>query len=895
MSLASGTKLGPYEVLGPLGAGGMGEVYKAKDTRLERVVALKVLPEDFFEDEESIARFEREARMLASLNHPGIAHLYSFEEIPGSAGSPERHLLSMELADGETLAERLLKGPLSLDQVLKTSVEIASALDAAHRAGIVHRDVKPGNVMLTKSGAKLLDFGLAKVAAPLVPQSDLTSRPTELPKNLTQKGTILGTVQYMAPEQLEGKEADARSDIFAFGAVLYEMATGKKAFSGASQASLISAILRDDPKPVSSVQPMTPPALDRVVQSCLAKDPEERWQSAGDLRKELHWIAQGGAAAQAPVSQRAGKKRERLAWAAAAIVGAGLAAALLLRSRTPPVAFDRAIQFKVSLPESVVSSELDPVKTLFALSPDGSALAFLGSTAATRQIYVRSLDADVSRAVPGTQGAQSPFWSPDGKNLAFFSDGKLKRVDLSGGPVITICDAQNGAAGTWSPNGAILFSTWGAGSPVLHEVAASGGAPTDATKLDSARREHWQTWPMFLPDGKHFLYVSEAGDPWPNDQRQIWLGDLGSKTVRFVAPTESRFGYSPTGHLLFTREGALFAQAFDPDRALFRGEPFPVAPEILTYAPTSAAGFAVAEHAPVLAFKERPATRLTWVARSGKELGAVRPDAPYTSPRFSPAGDRLAFAQLDPRLGTYDIWIEDLSRATTARATFEPVSEAAPVWFPDGRRIVYCADVGGNVPDLFWLDPADGKNGLLLHTDGVKYPQDISPDGRFLLYTEIVSKQAVIWVLPLTGQKKPFRFLTDPFSEYAPRFSPDGRFVAYVATESGKPEVYVRPFPGPGTAWQVSRSGGKAPRWSRDGREIFFLSEHALMSASVRTNRGFESAAPASLFAADLFEGGDSFDYEIAPDGRFLVLSPVAGPRDSGLHVIANWLSGFKK
>jgi Tol biopolymer transport system component len=886
MSLVSGTKLGPYEILSPLGAGGMGEVYRARDTRLERTVAVKVLPTHMASSPEVRHRFEREAKTISQLSHPHICALYDV----GREGEIE--YLVMELLEGETLSDRLSKGALPLEQTLRYGIEIADAMDKAHRQGIVHRDLKPGNVMLTKSGVKLLDFGLAKATAPARgPQ--LTSLPTQA-SPVTQAGTVLGTFQYMSPEQLEGKEADGRSDIFAFGAVLYEMATGRKAFSGASQASLISAILRDDPKPVSSVQSMTPLALDRVVQSCLAKDPEERWQSAGDLRKELHWIAQGGAAAQAPVSQRAGKKRERLAWAAAAIVGAGLAAALLLHSRTPPVAFDRAIQFKVSLPESVVSSELDPVKTLFALSPDGSALAFLGSTAATRQIYVRSLDAIDSRAVPGTQGAESPFWSPDGRNLAFFSDGKLKRVDLSGGPAITICDAPNGAAGTWSPDGAILFSTWGAGSPVLHEVAAAGGASTDATKLDSMRHEHWQTWPMFLPDGKHFLYVSEAGNPWPNDQRQIWLGELGSKTVRFVAPTESRFGYSPTGHLLFTREGALFAQAFDADRALFRGEPFAVAPEILTYAPTFAAGFAVAEHAPVLAFKERPATRLTWVARSGKELGPVRPDASYTSPRFSPAGDRLAFAQLDPRLGTYDIWIEDMKRATTARATFEPVSEAAPVWFPDGRRIVYCADVGGNVPDLFWLDPADGKNGLLLHSDGVKFPSDISPDGRFLLYTELVSKQAVIWVLPLTDKKKPFRFLTDPFSESAPRFSPDGRFVAYVATESGRPEVYVRPFPGPGTAWQVSRTGGKAPRWSRDGREIFFLSEHAVMSASVRTNRGFESDAPTSLFAADLFEGDDTFDYEIAPDGRFLVLQPVAG-RDSGIRVIANWLSGIKK
>lgn len=894
MTLSPGTRLGPYEILAPIGSGGMGEVYRARDTRLERTVAVKVLSQRLSGSPESRQRFEREAKTISQLSHPHICALYDV----GREGKID--YLVMEYLEGETLSERLAKGALPLEQTLRYGVEIVDALDKAHRQGFVHRDLKPGNVMLTRSGVKLLDFGLAKALPPSpsergIRDEGVTSLPTEA-SPVTQAGTVLGTFQYMAPEQLEAKEADGRTDIFAFGCVLYEMATGRKAFSGTSQASLISSIMTGEPAAISTIQPMTPPALDRVVKTCLAKDPENRWQSAGDLSRELGWIGQAAGAPQASPPPHGIGTRERFAWSALVAVAAGLAVALLLRPRNSRPAFDQPIQFKVPLSEAVAYVGVDPIKTMFALSPEGGALAFLGLTAAGNQIFVRSLGAVGLQAISGTEDAESPFWSPDGRNLAFFAGGKLKRVDLSGGPAVTVCEAGNGATGTWSPNGTILFSTWGfTGQHVLLRVSASGGAVTEATKLDAARREHFHYWPAFLPDGKHFLYAVETGEGWPKEERQIRIGELDSATTRFVARVQSRFEYSPTGHLLFAREGALFAQAFDPVGGVFRGDAFVVAPEIQTYVTTGDADFSVAARAPVLAFEERIRSRLAWVARSGKEDGAVRPDGPYATPRLSRAGDRLAFAQVDPRLGTADIWIQDLQRATTSRATFDPTSEWSPVWLPDGSRVIYASDSGGELPDLFWLDPASGKNGLLLHSRGVKWPEDVSPDGRFLLYCEMVSKQPVIWVLPLTGDKKPFPFSTQPFSQSSPRFSPDGRFVAYVAEESGKAEVYVRPFPGPGQAWQVSRAGGKAPRWSPDGREIFFLTEHAVMSATVRATHGFETTTPLPLFGADLFSAGDKFDYEVGADGRFLVLQPAAGARDTGIHVVANWLSGLRK
>ncbi|HMA54938.1 MAG TPA: protein kinase, partial [Acidobacteriota bacterium] len=498
MSISPGARLGPYEILAPLGAGGMGEVYRAKDTKLGREVAVKVLPEKFFEEKESIARFEREAKSLASVNHPHIAALYSFDEVSG------RHVLVMELADGQTLSERLLRGPLAPDQLLKTAIEIASALDAAHRAGIVHRDLKPGNVMLTKSGAKLLDFGLAKAAAPLVQPSDLTSQPTELPKSLTQKGTILGTLQYMAPEQLEGKDADARSDIFAFGALLYEMATGRKAFEARSQASLITAIMSHEPPPISDLQPMSPPALDRVVRTCLEKDPEERWQSARDLKRELRWIAEGAQSGARTVGGRA-RPRDRF-WKTASFLLAATAVTFAALYFRRPASIARPLRFSIAAPPGTsYTFATEEIAGPPALSPDGRWLVFTATDSSSKSLlWLRAMASLEAKPLAGTDNGNYPFWSPDSRFIGFFAGDKLKKLDLRGGAPEALCSTGGSwqIAGTWAPDGTILFA-----SDVLRRVSASGGIPQPVTNADPASI---QCWPSFLPDGEHFLYVSRS-------------------------------------------------------------------------------------------------------------------------------------------------------------------------------------------------------------------------------------------------------------------------------------------------------------------------------------------------------------------------------------------------
>jgi Tol biopolymer transport system component/tRNA A-37 threonylcarbamoyl transferase component Bud32 len=886
MPLSAGTRLGPYEILAPIGAGGMGEVYRARDTRLERTVAIKVLPHHLASSPELRQRFEREAKTIASLSHPHICALHDV----GREGETE--FLVMEYLEGETLAGRLVKGALPLDQTLRHGIEIADALDKAHRSGIVHRDLKPANVMLTKSGVKLLDFGLAKALSPARPTADVTGLPTAaLATDLTQEGVILGTIQYMAPEQIEGSDAGALTDIFAFGAVLYEMATGQRAFQGKSRASLITAILRDEPGPVSQVQPMAPAMLDRLVRKCLAKDPEDRWQSARDIRSELEWIRDGASGAAAPsVPAARGGKRPLLPWVVAAGLAVALAAALLASRRPVVSALDAPIRFEVQPLEGTTLSTLNPVGTFFSLSPDGRRIAFVAGSPSTEAdpIQVRELGALVSRPVAGTEGGSSPFWSPDGAFLAFFADGKMKKVAISGGPAITICDVSQGGIGTWGIGGTIVFSDWGTDAGVLRRVSASGGQPAAATRLDATRKDHWHQWPVFLPDGRHFLYLAVSGGQWPDDRRGIYVGQLGSFESRLVAAEGSQFAYAPPGFLLFAREGALFAQGFDASSARTVGEPQLIAPEIQTYRPTAIASISAAANAPVIAlYPGIASSRLVWVDRTGRDVGTLGTGRYFTSRslRFSPDGKRLAFVLFDTHLGTSDVWVRDLERETTARATFDPWSEFNPVWASDGLRLFFGADRGGMTPDLFEIRLGDSQNeSLLLHTEGPKEPLDVSPDGRFLLYNEGPFFQRDLWVLPLTGEKKPFPFVATPFDENDARFSPDGRFVAYTSNESGRQEIYVRRFPLDGDRWQVSRSGGASPRWSRDGKEIDFVAEGRVFAAPVQVGRSFESGAPVALFAV---ERAESEHYEPAPDGRFLFA--VAATHPPGIRIVANW------
>jgi serine/threonine protein kinase len=885
MTLSAGTKLGPYEVLSPLGAGGMGEVYKARDTRLERTVAVKVLPERLSVSPESRQRFEREAKTISQLSHPHICALYDV----GREGETE--YLVMELLEGETLSDRLGKGALPLEQTLRYGQEIADALDKAHRQGIVHRDLKPGNVMLTKSGVKLMDFGLAKaMAAPPAPGS-LTSLPTQ--QGLTQEGTILGTFQYMAPEQLEGKEADARTDIFALGAMLYETATGRKAFSGTTQASLIGAILHTEPPAVSAVQPMTPPALDRVVKTCLAKDPEERWQSAADIRRELRWIAEGSSAGSPTPSPRRRRNRERISWGltAAALI---LAAATVLRyghgSARPP----ETMRFSVVLPE------LSAVRAA-ALSPDGKKVVLVARDSSGKNLlWIRPLDSLAAQPLPGTEGPSFPFWSPDGNFIGFFADGKLKKIATSGGPAQALCNAPINRGGTWSREGVILFAPVVDGP--LFKVSASGGTATPVTELDPKRGESTHRWPFFLPDGRHFVYLV-ASFGGPREKTGIYVGSLDSKEEKLLVRANSSVAYTDPGYLLFFRDRNLFAQAFDAKSLRIEGEALPVAEEIQFFPQTYYALFTVSQNG-VLLYETRSGSglaQLAWFDRSGKPAGIVGPPANQGNPRISPDGKRVGLDITDSQTGNMDIWTYELSGGVGRRLTSNPALDSSPIWSPDGSRIAFFSLRNG-VPNLYRTSSSGaGSEEPILISGGTKYGTDWSPNGRLLLYLALdPTSNFELWTVPLDGERKPTSFLSGPYGVSHGQFSPDGRWVAYSSNETGKWEIYVAPFPGPGGNWKVSTAGGSEPRWRRDGKELFYVApDGTIMTADVQEGPTFEANLARPLFRVrrrEHISSGDLFSYDVSPDGqRFLVNTDVGEVASNPLTVVLNWTSGLKK
>ena len=874
MTLSIGTRLGPYEIEEAIGAGGMGEVYKARDTRLERTVAIKVVPDHLSKDEDVRQRFEREAKTISSLSHPHICALYDV----GSQDGVE--FLVMEYLEGETLTDRLSKGALPVEQTLRFGIEIADALEKAHRQGIIHRDLKPGNVMLTKSGVKLLDFGLAKAVAPVSSKSSMTALPTVTP-NLTQEGTILGTFQYMSPEQLEGKEADARSDIFAFGAVLYEMATGRKAFEGKSQASLIGSILRDEPAPISVVQPMTPPALDRVVKTCLAKDPEDRWQTARDVLLQLKWIQEGGSLAgvPAPVAARR-KSRERIAWgvaAALAIVAAAFAFGFLRRSPEPL----RTVRFEIGTPEEVTSVDAPRI------SPDGRYIAYNAvDLSGKTRIWVRPLNALAAQPLAGTDGTTRPFWSPDSRFLGFFAEGKLLKIEVTGGPAQKICNAPTGSDGSWSPEGVILYD--GRGNDPIHRVAASGGSPTVAVKPDASRKETTVGWPEFLPDGRHFLYLATGQKPEDSLYR---VGLLDSTDSQPLAPAQTLVTYTPPGYLLFVRDKTLVAQAFDLKSRKMRGEPVPLAEHIATDS-VGLARFSVSRNGTLVYRTGESGNRLLWVDRGGKDLETLGDPGEYHNPIFSPGGDRIAFDLVDSRTGKSDIWVRDLARGVNSRFTFSAGDSVAPVWSPDGRRIVFRSGSGWDL----YEKPADGEGQekLLLHTDEQKVPCDFSRDGRYLVFQSRGKETGWdIWVLPASGDGKPFPFVKTRFPEVLPVISPDGRYLAYQSSESGRTEVYVQTFPAPGGKWQISTAGGGEPRWRSDGKELYYRAlDQKLMTVPIEEEPKFAAGVPKALFLGRFETGVTRNRYLPSPDGsRFLAVGTLGRESITPTTVALNWFA----
>jgi eukaryotic-like serine/threonine-protein kinase len=892
MALSSGTKLGPYEIVAPLGAGGMGEVYRARDTRLDRTVAVKILPAPLSSNPEARQRFEREARAISSLNHPNICALYDIGNHDGI------DYLVMEFLDGQTLADRLTKGPLPLNQVLKYGIEICEGLEKAHKTGVIHRDLKPGNVMLTKTGAKLMDFGLAKaIPATPLPASGLTvtmSSPS-VDQPLTARGTLLGTFQYMSPEQLEGQDADARSDIFALGAVVYEMAAGKPAFRGKTQASIVAAILASEPPPISTLQPMSPPALEQAVKVCLAKDPDERFQSAHDVKLQLKWIAEGGSQAGVPASVVAGYRgRDRVAWMMAAVLLA-LSTALTVAYFRRPIEEERLLRSYILPPEKTkfVTTGLQSGPPM--VSPDGQRMAFSAADSSGKpMLWVRPLDSLSAKPLTGTEGASFPFWSPDSRYLGFFAGEKLKKVDASGGPVQTLCDAPNGRGGSWSRDGIIVFTP--TPSAPLLRISEAGGAATPATKLGESRFGESHRWPYFLPDGRHFLYLSRSIAL--GGEQNIYAGTLDSSERKLILQAESNVAYSPPGYLVFWRDGNLMAQRFDAKRLELAGDVLPIAEDVQYIWDRSEASFSISQNG-VLAYRAGAGgmPRLVWYDRSGKQLGSVGDPDFLWGPRLSPDGQRLAVSAYALRSHTPDIWVYELSRNVRTRFTFD--SGGCPLWSPDGSRIVLCSARKGQ-SDLYIKSASGaGDEELLLSGNGDKVPRSFSPDGRFIAYEQRDPKgkpATEIWVLPLFGDRKPFPFRQTQFDELGPQFSPDGRWMAYQSNESGRYEVYIAPFPGPGGKFQISTGGGTYSAWRRDGNELFFLTlDGELMAVEVKSKGSrLETGTVRRLFQTHrVTNTGPQYDFP-ANAGRFIVAS--AGEGDSSpITLVVNWTAALHK
>jgi Tol biopolymer transport system component len=892
MALTYGAKLGPYEIVAPLGAGGMGEVYRARDTRLDRIVAIKILPDHLADRADLRERFEREARTIASLNHPHICTIYDV----GHQGGTD--YLVMEYLEGETLAQRLLKGPLPAEQVLQYAIQIADALDKAHRKGITHRDLKPGNIMLTKSGAKLLDFGLAKLTQPAA-LSDATL--SGLPKNsITGEGTIIGTLQYMAPEQLEGSGVDARTDIFAFGTVVYEMATGKKAFEGKSQASLIAKILETNPPPMSSLQPMTPPALDRIVDSCLAKDPDERWQSAADLARELKWLAGSEAQGAGSVGVSPAKKVVEfpnrtlayLGWAAAAVLLIA-GAAILFRQRTSPASTSASVmRTSIVLPAGQRLTS-DATDYPLAVSRDGSRVAYVAEEETGTQLYVRELGVIEPKAIAGTSGARHPFFSPDGQWVAFFADGALQRVSIAGGAPLRVCNISGlSVGGSWGRDNIIVFASRGTG---LYKVSAAGGVPQALAGGNDG------TWPEVLPDNKTVLFSTGftiATIPLSGGQKRVLartndafsdssaegpavLGGGYILQARFVSSGYLAYGQSP---------GVVRAMPFDLESLSLKGPPVSMIDSVERASDGGAIYFAFSDTGLLLYAPTGQHHQIVWVDRNGAETPVSTNRAPFRVPRLSPNGKLIAVAVSDETRRS-DIWIYDAEGGAKRRLTTE-AHNLAPLWTPDGIRLTLSSN--GSVVEM--QATGSGSKEILLPRVDNGYPCSWSPDGKDLLFQEAEPAGYSLWRFSRDSGNGSPTLLIRPTVGDCGLLSPNGKWLAYVSNESGRPEVYVDSYPGLKEKIAVSTEGGRRPQWSRDGRELFYRHGDALMAVSVNTGTSFRAAKPRRLFAGPYRGESQEPAFDVSPDSRrFLMIKSDDAATWRQINVVLNWFEDLKR
>jgi Tol biopolymer transport system component len=859
----------------------MGEVYKARDTRLERTVAIKVLPSHLSASPESRQRFEREARTISQLSHPHICALHDV----GREGEAE--YLVMEYLEGETLADRLLRGPLPREQALRYGMQIADALDKAHRQGIVHRDLKPGNVMITKSGVKLLDFGLARVLPSPTGRGDggegLTSVPTQ--HALTQEGAILGTFQYMAPEQLEGRDADARTDIFAFGCVLYEMATGKKAFSGTTQASLISSILRDEPQPISRVQPMLPAALDHVVQKSLAKDPEDRWQSAADLGSELKWVAESGSQAGVPAPVVSRRRRRTWILSAAAIpVGALL---VWLGYQLRPTRPAPVVRSSLELPAGL---HFDGENSAVALSRDGLRLAFAAFETGRRpQLWVRATNSLAVQPIAGTEGASQPFFSWDGGSIGFFADRKLKRVPVAGGTVQTICDAPDPRGGSWGRDGVIVFAPAPFGG--LARVSASGGTPSPATRPEGGSIS--DRLPSFLPDGRRLLFFQGVGIRTTTKDVGIWSLDLTTGKAALVVRENSGGIWVEPGFLVFVRNGTLMAQRTDEKSLRTSGEAVPLAEGVWFNAYRWTGNYSLSDTG-LLVFEGgglAAKSQLTWMDLDGKVVGTVGEPAPNTELALSPDGRRALTTVPEPN-GVRSIWMYDLTRGVASRFPTDGASADFPVWSPDGRQVVY-GDGDGNL----FAKAADGLSrarALIRVESSNQIATSWSPDGSAIAFAHQDSKTGWdIWILPLSGDRRPYPLIVTSANELWGKFSPDGKWLSYFSDASGGQELYVVPFPGPGEKRQVTSGGSDDAFWLGTSGELAYARGGKLFA--VRVERQGIGDPRLLLGGRTLRPPAGSLTTSTQDGKRLLVALPIGEDVSPTMTLVTNWSAELEK
>ena len=887
MAIGPGSRIGPYEVTALLGEGGMGKVWRAHHTALKRDDALKVLPDAFASDPDRLARFRREAQVLASLNHPNIAHVYGLEQ------SNEVQALVMELVEGPTLADRIARGPIPVDEALPIAKQIAEALETAHEQGIIHRDLKPANIKVRADGTvKVLDFGLAKAIEASATAIDATTSPTITSPAMTGLGVLLGTAAYMSPEQARGKPVDKRSDVWAFGCVLYEMLTGERAFRGETVSETLAEVMKSEPR-WTALPPETPTALRNIVRRCLEKDSRQRTRDIGDVRIGMQDAQAKVASATTPLAAPVViRRRGRLAWAVAAvvIVSAGVVASVPYFRRAPAEA--PPVRFTVGPPETGV---FDSAPSFLALSPDGSRLAFVASVSSSRpqQLWIRALDSLVAQPLAGTDRASHPFWSADGRFLAFHADGSLKKVAISGGPTQTLTGGIPAiVGGTWSHDGVVLFAL-GANPITIQRVSAAGGAATPVTTLDASRQEVAHVWPRFLPDGKHFLYLAASTQ---TENTAIYVGSLDSKERTQLLNARSNTTYSPPGYLLFSRDGTLMAQPFDAERIQLTGEAVPIAEGLQFIAGTGQAAFAVSENG-VLAYRaggaEAPRT-LVWVTRNGAGQALAAPARLYGEPKISPDGRRVVM-EIEGQ-----IWVQDLVRETLTRLTFEGTTNLNPTWTPDGKRIAFQSNKDGAPLRIFW-QVADGSGGLERLTNtgvGNQTPTSWSPDGQLLAFHHNhPSTQRDIWVVR-PSDRKAQPFLQTPFTEGGATFSPDGRWLAYVSNESGRPEIYVQPYPGPGGKWQISVDGGTEPVWGRNGRELFYRSGNKMMAVETMTKPSFSAGKPRMLFEgrylANVFPAMNAA-YDVAADGQRFLMVKRGEEVPSQINVVLNWFGELKR